>query len=43
MVDPLTGALAQSLAVLAVVVNSACILRFGRGARMTTESGDRAT
>jgi P-type E1-E2 ATPase len=32
VLDPLTGALAQSVAVLVVVINSARILRFGRGA-----------
>jgi cation transport ATPase len=30
ILDPLTGALAQSVAVVAVVVNSARILRFDR-------------
>ena len=37
VLDPLTGALTQSVAVLAVVVNSARILRFGRVEEAVTE------
>jgi len=36
LLDPLTGALAQSIAVVAVVANSARILRFGPAAKAAT-------